>query len=111
MASCAKKNHTDPSSSTAPARPAATSKVAAITSVPSTPERDMIAAGAVMDNDEDIDWASSLEDEDANVQVSDYRMSHLHLKCFVHGANHRSDQLTAAGPLVTDQDNQNIWCC
>ena len=66
------------------------SKVAAITSAPPTPERNVIAAVLDDENSDTVDWASSSEEEDANIQVSDYCTSHLNLKCFVHGTNHHS---------------------
>lgn len=66
-----------------------TGKVAAITSASPTPEHDVIAA--ILDNEENtVDWASSSEEEDNNIHVSDYCTPHLHLKCFVHGINHCS---------------------
>jgi hypothetical protein len=51
------------------------------------PDQDSVATIIDDDGSDVIDWATSSEDED-NIHVSDYRMSHLHLKCIVHGSNH-----------------------
>ena len=87
MAACTKRNHTG--GTPALSRSALLSKVTAITSAPPTPERDAITTVLDDDGSDVIDWASS-SDKDDNINVSDYGMSHLCLKCIVHGVNHCS---------------------
>lgn len=83
----ARKVHVEPS--TAAARAGSSAKVAAIISAPPSPEGNTVAA-VINGNDSDIvNWATSSED-DEDAYVSDYRASHLHLKCLVHGSSHRT---------------------
>ena len=87
MATHTKRNHTGATATVL--QSASLSKVMAITSAPPTPECDAITT-VLDDNGSDvIDWASS-SDEDDNINMSGYCMSHLCLKCIVHGSNHCS---------------------